>query len=305
MCPRSKGGRGRCWGWGSPPGTLGSREPLKHWDTQPRSCSLSPSASRSIQKDSAFTRAEAALELASSGCCFSGMRGELSSRMAAQSRDAAAPRSGSVPAAGAAQPRVSVRGRAAGITHLMGSVPSGWALVVPGSSRALCALCPVRLMREGGSQAGYPLSCCQSCHGHSWECSGIIPDLQQVHEQLGGLSLQGGVPPTAQLPGTLAGTSVPLQSPGKGFHPKPHSTPAKSLSRPELLPGVPSPLHPSSPRAGVPEPCASLPQSWTPWSWTSYRNGSGHSSPASHGAQRSSAMEPRPLNAAADRKSVV
>lgn len=156
MCPRSKGGRGRCWGWASPPGTLGSREPLKHWDTQPRSCSLSPSASRSTQKDSASARAEAALELASSGCCFSGMRGELSSRKAARSRDAAAPRSGSVPAAGAAQPRVSVQGRAAGVTHLTGSAPSGWALVVPGSSRALCALCPVRLMREGGSQAGVP-----------------------------------------------------------------------------------------------------------------------------------------------------
>lgn len=38
------------------------------------------------------------LELASSGCSFSGMRGELSSGKAAQSRDAAAPWPGSVPA---------------------------------------------------------------------------------------------------------------------------------------------------------------------------------------------------------------
>lgn len=82
------------------------------------------------------------------------------------------------------------------------------------------------------------------------------------------------------------------QSPRKGFHPKPRSPPAKSLSQPELLPGVPSPLHP-------PHPCASLLQVCTPCSWTSYRNESRQSSPASHGARRSPAMEPRPLTAAA------
>lgn len=48
-----------------------------------------------------------------------------------------------------------------------------------------------------------------------------------------------------------------------------------------------------------PRPCASLLQVWTPWSCTSYRNESGQSSPPSHGARRSPAMEPRPLNAAA------
>lgn len=101
-----------------------------------------------------------------------------------------------------------------------------------------------------------------------------------------GTVLKGGVPPTAWLPGTLVGHSVSLQSPGKGFHPKPNHCPILNCCQ-----VFPAPCTP-------PRPCASLLQVCTPWSWTSYRNESGQSSPPSLGARRSPAMEPRPLNAA-------
>lgn len=119
-CPRNKGGKTRCWGWDIHPGRLSSRESLTG---TPPCLPLLPDQSRR-------TQGCGSLELASPGCCFSGMQGELSSGKAAQRSDAAAPWPGSVPAQSVLPSPGFLAGLGCRSHTVPGSALSGPALVV-------------------------------------------------------------------------------------------------------------------------------------------------------------------------------